>query len=125
MKPPALRNFTPEVKNAAKPRPPTFYYAQPRFSPAPVSHFRIPDPLVGRSPLESIPQPNHGNIMLPYRQVNDPRKRHNTRGHSTHFDRSTMAARPPSGLPKGLGFDYAERTNKDNFDPKQKGLLVY
>ena len=123
MKPPALRNFT-GAHNAAKPRPPTFYHAQPRFMPAPVSHYRIPDPLIGRSPLESVPQPNHGKVMLPYRQVNDPRQRQNTRGHSTHFDRSTVATRPPSGLPKGLGFDYDARTCKGNFDPKQTGLLV-
>ena len=69
MRPPATRNFVPEVRDAAKPRPPTFYHAQPRFGVAPKTMFRDYEEALG--PLQSIPQPNHGKVSLPMREVND------------------------------------------------------
>ena len=121
MRPPATRNFLPEVPDAAKPRPPTFYHTQPSFDVAHKSMFRDHEEALG--PLQSIPQPNHGKVSLPMREVNDARTRQNTRGQSTTFDRSNVAAAPPRTL-SGLGFDYEARTCKNNYDASQSGVLV-
>ena len=92
MKPPALRNFVPLERNADRMRPPTFYQAQPRFSPAPLSHFKAT--VQNYTPFQSIPEHNPGRMQLPLREVNDFRKRLNARGVGTHYDRSTVAAKP-------------------------------
>ena len=44
MRPPAMRNFTPESQTAAQPKHVKFYHAQPRFSPAQLSMFRCDAP---------------------------------------------------------------------------------
>ena len=110
MKPPALRNFIPLERNAVadRPRPPTFYQAQPRFSPAPLSHFKAT--VQNYTPFQSIPEHNPGRMQLPLREVNDFRKRLNARGVGTHYDRSTVAARP-----------YQNRGNNSANDPRGYG----
>ena len=92
MKPPPLRNFVPvaPVREADRPRPPTFYQAQPRFSPAPLSHFKAT--VQNYTPFQSIPEHNPWRMQLPLREVNDFRKRLNARGIGTHYDKSTVAA---------------------------------
>ena len=107
MKPPALRNFVPLERNADRMRPPTFYQAQPRFSPAPLSHFKAT--VQNYTPFQSIPEHNPGRMQLPMREVNDFRKRLNTRGYGTHYDKSTVAAKP-----------YRNKTNLSN-DPRGYG----
>ena len=72
MRPPALRNFIPEAKNAAAPRPPRFYQAQPKFGPAPVRMFREADDIL--TPHGSIPSANHGRVSWPLREVNQHRE---------------------------------------------------
>jgi len=92
MKPPALRNFIPLERNADRPRPPTFYQAQPRFSPAPLSHFKATPQAY--TPFQSIPEQNPSRMQLPLREVNDFRKQLNVRGQGTHYDRSTVSVKP-------------------------------
>ena len=108
MKPPALRNFVPLERNADRPRPPKFYQAQPRFTPAGVSQFKaVPQKY---TPFGSIPQQPIAQQSLPLREVNDFRKRLKLRGNGSHYDRSTVAAKPPRAQlndngndPKGYG----------------------
>ena len=122
MRPPALRNFVPEAKHAAAPRPPRFYQAQPKFGPAPISMFREADNNL--TPHGSIPSANHGNASLPMREVNEHRERWNSRGDGRYFNRSTVAAVPPRAL-SGVGADLVERRNGGNWDPSQREFLVH
>ena len=67
MKPPPLRNFVPvaPVREADRPRPPTFYQAQPRFSPAPLSHFKA-RPCKTTRPSSPSPSTTQGACNYPY-----------------------------------------------------------
>ena len=68
-----------------------------------------------------IPQPQTKNVSLPLREVNDLRRVY--RGGGVPFSKSAAKAVPPSTL-KGVGADLVSRTNRGNFDPKQRGLAV-
>ena len=125
MLPPGARNFVPTERDAAKPKPPLFYTAGKTFAVAPTSMFYEPENTL--TPLGSVPQPNHNRVSLPLRTVNSI-TRPVIRGHGKHFDRSTVAAKPPRGFPlKALGY-HEDRQNiragVSSYDPKQKGLLV-
>ena len=125
MQPPASRNFVPTARDAAKPKPPRFYTAQPKFAIAPVSMFAEPEQIL--TPLQSIPQPNHASVSLPLRTVNSI-TRPVIRGVGKHFDVSTVAAKPPRGFPlNALGFHEDRLNLRDgiaSYDAKQRGLLV-
>ena len=119
MRPPANRNFAPEDAKASAPRTPTFYHAQPSFTIPPASMRRTAPAVI--SQMGFIPQPQTKNVSLPLREVNDLRRVY--RGGGVPFSKSVAKAVPPSTL-KGVGADLASRTNRGNFDPKQRGLAV-
>ena len=119
MRPPTNRNFVPEDAKAAAPRTPTFYHAQPSFTIPPASMRRTAPAVI--SQMGFIPQPQTKNVSLPLREVNDLRRVY--RGGGVPFSKSVAKAVPPSTL-KGVGADLASRTNRGNFDPKQRGLAV-
>ena len=112
MKPPAIRNFVPLERMADKPRPPTFYQAQPKFSPAPISHFKANN-LQNYTPFQAIPEHNPSKMQLPLREVNNFRTNLNVRGQGNHYNRSTVSAKP-----------YRNKTNSFN-DPRGYGQKPY
>jgi hypothetical protein len=87
MRPPFQRNFTP-TSDAARQERPMFYHHQPKVRPAPESMFR--EEVVIRTPMQSIPQPNHGLVSLPLREVNKSRERCNKVGIGIRYDRTSV-----------------------------------
>ena len=128
MQPPAQRNFVPERKDDQRERP-SFYHAQPRFTPASVTQYKSKVEVLPF--FAHIPQQLPGNMMLPLREVNDFRKSWNQRRNGTFYNKSTVAAKPPDGRRPGLGYDHKMRSNNGNYmdywlygKVKQRGLLV-
>ena len=120
MRPPFQRNFVPEP-DAARQERPTFYQAQPRFRPAPERAFK--EHVVVRTPMQSVPQPNHGLVSLPLREVNQHRVRHNVRGVGTRYDRTSVRCPLFGPLSKMVTAD-DERYNKGNYTLSGKGPIV-
>ena len=119
MRPPANRNCVPEDSKASQPRPPTFYHAQPQFHVAPMSMHKAQ--LNTITQMGCIPQPHTNNVSLPLREISELRRVY--RGTARSYDRGGIACIPPKTL-SGIGADLESRTNRGNYDPKQRGLAV-
>jgi len=111
MQPPFQRNFVPQP-GAARQERPKFYQAQPRFRPAPERLYK--EDVVVRTPMQSVPQPNHGLVSLPLREVNQHRERPNVRGVGTRFDRTSVPCQLFGPLSKMATAD-DERFNKGTY----------
>ena len=68
-----------------------------------------------------IPQPHTNNVSLPLREISELRRVYS--GTARSYDRGGIACIPPKTL-SGIGADLESRTNRGNYDPKQRGLAV-
>ena len=120
MKPPFQRNFIPALDAARQDRP-RFYQKQPSFRPAAPSMYR--EDVVVRGPMQSVPQPNHGQNSLPLREVNSRKERNNVRGISTRYDRTSVRC-PLHGPLSPMVTADGERYNKGNYSTSGKAHIA-